>query len=127
MKLLTPEERAAKSKAVRRSQFEQAQQAYEQRDFANAAKLAEQADAAEPNQPSILNLRGEILLEQQKFEDAETFFKKALKVDPKFREAQFNLADVPFRKKEYAKARDRFESLLRQTPGGDKNQESKQI
>jgi len=127
LQLLTPEERAAKAKAVLRSQFEQAQQAYEQRDFANAAKLAEQADAAEPNQPSILNLRGEILLEQQKFEDAETFFKKALKVDPKFREAQFNLADVPFRKKEYAKARDRFESLLRQTPGGDKNQASQLI
>src|SRR5205085_918143 len=83
--------------------------------------------AAEPNQPSILNLRGEILLEQQKFEDAEMFFKKALKVDSKFREAQFNLADVPFRKKEYAKARDRFESLLRQTPGGDKNQASQLI
>jgi tetratricopeptide (TPR) repeat protein len=127
LQLLTPEERAAKAKAVLRSLFEQAQQAYEERDFANAARLAEQADAAEPNQPSILNLRGEILLEQQKFEDAETFFKKALKVDPKFREAQFNLADVPFRKKEYAKARDRFESLLRQTPGGDKNQASQLI
>src|SRR6059058_2308667 len=67
LQLLTPEERAAKAKTVLRSLFEQAQQAYEQRDFANAAKLAEQADAAEPNQPSILNLRGEILLEQQKF------------------------------------------------------------
>ncbi|PYI93469.1 MAG: hypothetical protein DMF03_01010, partial [Verrucomicrobia bacterium] len=127
LQLLTPEERAAKAKAALRSLFEQAQQAYEERDFANAANLAERADAAEPNQPSILNLRGEILLEQQKFEDAETFFRKALKVDPKFREAQFNLADVPFRKKEYAKARDRFESLLRQTPGGDKNQASQLI
>src|SRR5437588_736428 len=127
LQLSTPEERAAKAKTVLRSLFEQAQQAYEQRDFANAAKLAEQADAAEPNQPSILNLRGEILLEQQNFEEAEGFFKKALKVDSKFREAQFNLADVPFRKKEYAKARERFESLLRQTPGGDKNQASQLI
>ena len=127
LQLSTPEERAAKAKTVLRSLFEQAQQAYEQRDFANAAKLAEQADAAEPNQPSILNLRGEILLEQQNFEEAEGFFKKALKVDSKFREAQFNLADVPFRKKEYAKARDRFESLFRQTPGGDKNQASQLI
>jgi tetratricopeptide (TPR) repeat protein len=127
LQLLTPEERAAKAKTILRSQFEQAQQAYEQRDFENAAKLAEQADTAEPNQPSILNLRGEILLEQQKFDEAEAFFKKALKVDPKFREAQFNLADVPFRKKEYAKARDRFESLFKQTPGGDKNQAAQLI
>lgn len=127
LQLATPEERAAKTKTILRSQFEQAQQAYEQRDFDNAAKLAEQADAAEPNQPSILNLRGEILLEQQKFDEAETFFKKALKADPKFREAQFNLADVPFRKKEYSKARDRFELLFKQTPGGDKNQASQLI
>jgi tetratricopeptide (TPR) repeat protein len=127
LQLLTPEERAAKAKTILRSQFEQAQQAYEQRDFENAAKLAEEADTAEPNQPSILNLRGEILLEQQKFDEAEAFFKKALKVDPKFREAQFNLADVPFRKKEYVKARDRFESLFKQTPGGDKNQAAQLI
>jgi tetratricopeptide (TPR) repeat protein len=127
LQLLTSEERAAKAKTILRSQFEQAQQAYEQRDFENAAKLAEQADTAEPNQPSILNLRGEILLEEQKFDDGEAFFKKALKVDPKFREAQFNLADVPFRKKEYARARDRFESLFKQTPGGDKNQAAQLI
>ena len=127
LQLLTPEERAAQSKTMLRSQFEQAQQAYEQRDFAAAASLAEQADAAEPNQATILNLRGEILLEQQKFDDAESFFKKALKADPKFREAQFNLAEVPFRKKEYAAARDRFESLFKQTPGGDKNQAAQLI
>jgi len=43
--------------------------------------------------------------------------KQALKADPKFREAQFNLADVPFRNKDYAEARDRFKALLKQTPG----------
>ena len=127
LQLLTPEERAAQTKTMLRSQFEQAQQAYEQRDFATAASLAEQADAGEPNQAPILNLRGEILLEEQKFDDAESFFKKALKVDPKFREAQFNLADVPFRKKEYAKARDRFEALFKQIPGGEKNQAAQLI
>src|SRR4029450_2817525 len=29
---------------------------------------------------------------------------------------------VPFKKKDYAKARERFEGLLERTPGGDKNQ-----
>src|SRR5205085_10176300 len=69
----------------------------------------------------------EILLEQQKYGEAETFFKDALKVDPKFREAQFNLADVPFRNKDYATARDRFQSLLMQTTGGDKNHAARLI
>src|SRR5438093_1683085 len=60
VQLLSPEERASKTKAVAKTQFEQALQAYEQRDFDSAAKLAEQADTAEPNQPQVLNLRGAI-------------------------------------------------------------------
>ena len=52
--------------------FEQALQAYEQRDFDSAARLAEQADTAEPNQPQVLNLRGAILLEQQKYDRGRT-------------------------------------------------------
>jgi predicted Zn-dependent protease len=127
LQLLSPEERASGNKAMAQSQLDQAQQAYEQRDFVRAAKLAEQADATQPDQPAVLNLRGEILLEQGKFSDAEQFFSKALKIDGKFREAQFNLADVPFRQKEYDKARERFQALLKQTPGGDKNQASQLI
>jgi tetratricopeptide (TPR) repeat protein len=127
LQLLSPEERASGNKAMAQSQLEQAQQAYELRDFARAAKLAEQADATQPDQPAVLNLRGEILLEQGKFSEAEQFFGKALKIDGKFREAQFNLADVPFRQKDYEKARERFQALLKQTPGGDKNQASQLI
>ena len=127
VQLLSPDERASKTKVVANTAFEQALQAYEQRDFDSAARLAEQADTAEPNQPQVLNLRGAILLEQQKYDEAERFFKQALKADPKFREAQFNLADVPFRNKDYAEARDRFQALLKQTPGGDKNQAAQLI
>src|SRR6266576_2869458 len=111
LQLLSPEERTSKAKALAKAQFEQALQAYEQRDLESASKLAAEADHTAPNQPQILNLRGEILLEQQKYDEAETFFKDALKADPKFREAQFNLADVPFRNKDYAEARDRFQAL----------------
>src|SRR6478672_11730542 len=127
VQLLSPEERASKTKVLAKTAFEQGLQAYEQRDFDSAVRLAEQADTAEPNQPQVLNLRGAILLEQQKYDEAEGFFKEALKVDPKFREAQFNLADVPFRNKDYAKARDRFQALLKQTPGEDKNQAAQLI
>jgi tetratricopeptide (TPR) repeat protein len=127
VQLLSPEERASKTKVVAKTAFEQGLQAYEQRDFDSAARLAEQADTAEPNQPQVLNLRGAILLEQQKYDEAERFFKQTLKADPKFREAQFNLADVPFRNKDYAEARDRFQALLKQTPGGDQNQAAQLI
>jgi Flp pilus assembly protein TadD len=120
--LTTAAERAEKGKALARSKFEQAQQALRQRDFAAARKLVDEADQAQPNQAATLNLRGEILMEQKQFDEAEAAFKKAAKLDPKFREAQYNLAQVPFKKKDYAKARERFEGLLERTPGGDKNQ-----
>jgi len=125
--LMTAAERSEKTKAVARSKFEQSQQALRQRDFATAFKLVDEADQADPNQPATLNLRGEILMQQQQFDQAEAAFKTAAKLDPKFREAQYNLAQIPFKKKDYAKARERFEALYKRTPGGDKNQAAELI
>src|SRR2546426_4494338 len=125
--LMTAAERTEKTKAVARSKFEQSQQAFRQRDFATALKLVDEADKADPNQPATLNLRGEILMQQQQFDQAEAAFKTAAKLDPKFREAQYNLAQIPFKKKDYAKARERFEALYKRTPGGDKNQAAELI
>src|SRR3989440_1405273 len=127
LELTSASERAAKGKAFGRSRVEQARQAYQQRDFATARKFIDDADAADPNQPATLNLRGEILLEQKQFDQAEAEFKKALKADSKFRQAQFNLALVPLKKKDYATARDRFEALLSKTPGSDKSEASQLI
>ena len=127
LELTTAADRAAKTKAFARSRVEQARQAYQQRDFAAASKFIDNADAADPNQAATLNLRGEILLEQKQFDQAEAEFKKALKADSKFRQAQFNLALVPLKKKDYAAARDRFEALLSKTPGGDKTEAAQLI
>jgi len=101
--------------------FEQAQQALRRRDYTTARKLVDEADKAQPNKAATLNLRGEILMGQKEFDQAEVSLKKAAKLDPKLREAQYNLAQIPFKKQDYAKARERFEELLKQTPGGDKN------
>ncbi len=125
--LMTAAERTEKTKAFARSKFEQSQQAFRQRDFATALKLIDEADKGDPNQPATLNLRGEILMQQAQFDDAETAFKKAAKLDPKLRDAQFNLAQIPFKKKEYAKAQDRFETLYKRIPGGEKNQAAELI
>src|SRR5438132_12062840 len=61
-------------------------------------------------------------MQQEQVEQAEAAFKKAAKLDPKLREAQYNLAQIPFKRKDYAKTRERFETLYERTPGGDKNQ-----
>src|SRR5436190_9358140 len=124
LEITTAADRAAKAKAIATEKFEAAEQAFQQRDYTAAKRLIDETDAAEPNQPATINLRGEILLAQKDFDGAENAFKQAAKIDPKFREAQYNLAQIPFKKKEYTKARDRFEALFNNTPapGGDKNQ-----
>src|SRR5438874_435231 len=127
LELTSAAERTAKSKAFARSRVEQARQAYQQRDFVAARKFIDDADAADPNQAATLNLRGEILLEQKQFDQAEAEFKKALKADSRFRQAQFNLALVPLKEKDYATARDRFEALLGKTAGGEKSEAAQLI
>lgn len=129
LELTSASERAAKTKAFARAKLDQAEQALQQQDLTAAKKLVNEADAADPNQTATLNLRGEILLAQKDFDAAENAFKQALKIDPKMHEAQFNLAQIPFKKKEYTKARERFETLFSATPapGGDKNQAAQLI
>lgn len=127
LELSSTAERTARARAFVKAKLDEAEEAFQKRDLASALKLLDEADSLEPNQPSHMNLRGEILMEQKDFDQAEDFFQKALKVDPKFREAQYNLAQIPFKKKEYGKARDRLESLFAATPGGDKNQAAQLI
>src|SRR5437764_2072325 len=125
--LMTAAERTEKTKAIARSKFEQSARAVRHGAVAPGRKLPDQADKADPTQPGTLNLRGEILMQQGQFDDAEAAFKKAARLDPKLRDAQYNLAQIPFKKKEYAKARDRFETLYKRIPGGDKNQAAELI
>src|SRR5437879_7575324 len=66
-------------------------------------------------------------MQQQQYDQAEAAFKKAARLDPKLREAQYNLAQIPFKKKDYAKAQERFEALYNRMPGGDKNQAAELI
>ncbi|MFL6593827.1 MAG: tetratricopeptide repeat protein, partial [Chthoniobacterales bacterium] len=120
-------EKAAKTKAFAKQKYDEAEQALAQRDFTAARKLIDEADAADPNQAAIINLRGEILLEQKDFDGAEAQFRQALKIDPKFRDGQYNLAQVPFKKKDYAKARERFEALFSSTSGVDKDRAAQLI
>jgi TonB family protein len=77
----------------------QAKQAFQQHDLTVARELIDQADAADPNQPAILNLRGEILTEQKEYELAEAAFRKAIEIDPNFYDAKNNLANLLSKKR----------------------------
>ncbi|MGZ5023390.1 MAG: tetratricopeptide repeat protein [Chthoniobacterales bacterium] len=127
LELNSAAEKAAKTKAFAKEKFDEAEQALQQRDLTAARKLVDEADTADPNQAPVVNLRGEILLEQKDYDAAENEFKKAARIDPKYRDAQYNLALIPFKKKEYTKARDRFEALFNSTSGADKDRAAQLI
>ncbi len=120
-------EHAAQMKSDAQANFERAERAFQQRDFPAALTFLDLADEGAPERAESLNLRGEIYLKDQKFDAAEDAFVRATKADAKFREAQYNLAQIRFKKKEYAKAREQFEALYAQTSGGDKNQAAQLI
>ena len=58
------------------------------------------------------NLRGVVYMRQGKYDEAEKTLRKALSIEPKFWNASFNLAEIPFLKKDWSEARNRFEALL---------------
>ena len=120
-------ERAERLKADAKANAEKAERAFQQRDFESATQLLDLAAAAVPNDAASDNLRGEILMEEGKFDEAEAAFGKSFADDSNFREAQYNLAQIALKKKEYQRSRDRFEALFAGTPGDDKNQAAQLI
>lgn len=89
--------------------------AYKAADYARALSLLDSAEALKPDFADCLNLRGIILLRQSAYDKAEAAFARAVALDAGLWAAQFNLGEIPFRKKEFALARTRFEKLLSHT------------
>ena len=51
-------------------------------------------------------------MRQAQYDQAEVSLQKALATDPKFWNARFNLAEIPFLRKDWAEGRKRFDALL---------------
>ena len=114
LEVTSPAERVARAQA----DLARAERAYRQRDFEGAWQMLDQVDATAPNQAVAYNLRGEILLEQGKIDEAEAALRNALAADPQFVAARYNLARVPFARKNYETARKELEALLGAISGG---------
>jgi len=127
LEITSAAERAERLKTDAKVNLEKAERAFEQRDIDAALKFLDLAEAAVPNDAASDNLRGEILMDQGRFDEAEIVLRRAFTANPKFREAQYNLAQIPFKRGEYAKSRDRLEALFAETPGDGLNQASQLI
>ena len=106
---------SAKDRSQGDALFQQATTAYQGGDYAGALHLLEQADALKPDQADAWNLRGVVYLKQRAYDKAGAAFARSVEIDPTLWAAQFNLAEVAFQQKNYARARTVFDRLLAQT------------
>lgn len=93
--------------------------AFAARDFEAAIALVNKADGTFQVTPVALNVRGAIAIEQRKFAEGRDLCDKALKLDPTFFPARFNLCEIPFVQGQYPEARRMFEKLLESYPKND--------
>ena len=105
-------ENVAPTKAELEEMYNAAFRAFDSNKFAEALKQLDAIDARQPDLAASKNLRGVILMRQGNYEQAEAALQDASRIDPKFWNARFNMAEIPFLKKDWAEARNRFEQLL---------------
>jgi tetratricopeptide (TPR) repeat protein len=89
----------------------EAMKSFQARDFEGAIAYADRADALLPPTVWTINVRGAVAIERLQFADGEKFCMEALKLDPSFFPAKFNLAEIPFLQGKYPEARKRWETL----------------
>lgn len=90
--------------------------AFRTRDWDRTRAALEKADQILPPTPMTLNTRGAIFIEEKNYEEGARLCEEALKLDPKFYAARFNLAEIPLVQGRYAESRKMFEKFIRENP-----------
>src|SRR6516165_4727216 len=102
----------APSKAELEGMYDKAFREFDNNNFPEALKQLDAIDARQPDLAESQNLRGVIMMHQGIYDKAEAALNESLRIDPKFRNARFNLAEIAFLQKHWAQARERFQGLL---------------
>ena len=100
------------------SMYDKAFTAFDTANYDEALRALDAIDRRQPDLAESFNLRGVILMRQGKYDQAEAALRKARSIEPKFWNASFNLAEIPFLKKDWVEARNRFEALMTSESGG---------
>ena len=108
---------AASGPAAAPSFYERAVERFKKHDYQRALSLLDEAKSTpDPKaQADITNLRGMIYLRLHRFGQAGESFAAANKLDPHLWEAQFNAAEISFRREDYAASARQFQDLLAHT------------
>ena len=89
----------------------EAMKSFQARDFVGALSYADRADALLPPTVWTLNVRGAVAIERHDFALGEKYCNDALKMDPNFFPAKFNLCEIPFLQGKYPVARRGWQTL----------------
>jgi len=102
----------APSNSELEAMYDKAYRAFDAANYTEALKQLDAIDARKPDLAASQNLRGVVYMRQGLYDKAEAALSEARGLDPKFWNARFNLAEIPFLKKDWAEARKRFQELL---------------
>src|SRR5919204_6147475 len=102
----------APSKTELEAMYSKAFRDFDANNFSEALKELDEIDARQPDLAESQNLRGVIYMRQRIYDKAEAALFEAVRIDPKFWNARFNLAEIPFLEKNWSEARNRFQDLL---------------
>ena len=101
----------------------EAMNSFHVRDFKGALKYVDRADEELPPTTWSINIRGAVAIEQRDYARGEKYCMDALKVDPSFFPAKFNLCEIPFLQEKYAEARALWMKLYEDTKRDDPTSE----
>ena len=93
-----------------------AMRSFIERDYPTAVALIDKADTMHAPTAMSLNVRGAVAIEERRFDEGRALCLEALRLDPHFFPARFNLAEIPFVKGNYAEARNIFQKLEEEHP-----------
>ena len=101
----------------------EAMRRFQSRDFKGTTDYVDRADEILPPTAWSLNVRGAVAIEQREFDRGFKHCSDALKLDPDFFPAKFNLSEIPFLEGKYAEARTLWSKLLATVGAGDSTME----
>lgn len=97
----------------------EAMKSFQARDYRGAIVFTDRADAIFPPTCYTINIRGAVAIEQRRFDEGRDLCLRALKLQPGFFPARFNLCEVPFIQGDYKLARSGFMVLYNETAKDD--------
>ena len=86
------------------------------REFDKALELATKLIETDPKDPNGYNLRGTAYAGKKDLANARKDFEEAIKLEPNYAQALFNLAQLDIQQKDLASARNRYQAILAKDP-----------